>query len=104
MGLSATASGDLDEAGRRFRYATGAFRSLAAADSHNVQAWHSLAISLLQEGNLAVFASEADERNDRSAAPYYQEALRILQDLQENDPNNSRTTDLIEEVQSRMTR
>ena len=102
MGLAAAASGDYQEAQRRLRFATEAFRSLAEADSQNVQAWHSLAISLLHEGDVAAASDGAIPRAEQVAASRYREALDLMQNIIRVDPSDTRTVELTELLQSRV--
>ncbi len=98
IGLAAEIFGDLDEAEGRLRRATAIFRRLAEADSQNAQGWRSLAVSLLHEGDVAARI----DSSGRAVPPQYEEALHILQELQETNPANTHTRDLISEVESRL--
>lgn len=98
LGIAAATAGNLDEALQRHHRATSILRRVADSDSQNVQAWQSLAISLMHEGDVV-----QRSRSEAGAPPQeYGEALGILTDLQEAHPSKSAVPNLIERVQARV--
>lgn len=102
VGRIAFESGDIAEATRRHRRATNIFRTLVTADSQNVQAWQSLAVSLLHEGELKESSEELDRGAGQAAVSLYKEALRLLMEIHRLDPTNERTKELADRTEAKL--
>jgi len=103
MGIAARESNDFEEARQRHGRATATFRSLVKADSQNVQAWQSLAISRMHEGDLEADLESSDV-DVGAAASSFREALGLLKEIERMDPANERTKRLAERAEEGLAR